>query len=82
MVVANPGHAFLRRITSLWDVGVAEAFLFQPTIDLSDKAAPLFNLPESDAKPPHRADAEEAGRGFGRRCRCCSRCRAGRTPTW
>lgn len=48
MVVASPNHAFLRRITSLWDVGVAEAFALDPRKDLSEAALKQMELPETD----------------------------------
>jgi hypothetical protein len=43
-MVSKKGNPLLRHITTLWEVGVTEAFRFDPKENLADAARPLFNL--------------------------------------
>jgi hypothetical protein len=48
LVVSKREHPLLRHLTTLWDVGVTEAFKFDLKENLQEKAREPFNLPETD----------------------------------
>lgn len=50
LLVSKKDHPLLRWITTLYDVGIAEAFLFHPEKSLDPKLKPAFDLPEGDPK--------------------------------
>jgi hypothetical protein len=50
LLVSKKDHPLLRWITTLYDVGIAEAFLFDPQKSLDPKLKPDFDLPEGDPK--------------------------------
>ncbi|MCI0680761.1 MAG: VWA domain-containing protein [Gemmataceae bacterium] len=50
LLVSKKDHPLLRWITTLYDVGIAEAFLFHPEKSLDPKLKPDFDLPEGDPK--------------------------------
>ena len=53
LMVSKKGNPLLRHITTLWDVGVTDAYRFDPKANLADAARPLFNL--DGAEPGKRA---------------------------
>jgi hypothetical protein len=50
MVVAKKEHPLLRHLTTLWDVGVADAFKFDMKADLDDKGKTRLQLPDGDPR--------------------------------
>jgi hypothetical protein len=48
LLVSKKDHPLLRWITTLYDVGLSEAFLFHPEKSLDPKLMPLFDRPEGD----------------------------------
>jgi hypothetical protein len=50
LLVTKKDHPLLRYITTLYDVGMSEAFLFQPAKDLDPKVKAKVELPEDDGE--------------------------------
>ena len=50
LVIAKKDHPLLRHISSLWDVGVTDAFRFDAGNDLDDKVKADFDRPDADAQ--------------------------------
>lgn len=50
LAVSGKGHPILRHITTLWDVGVSEAFAFDRDKDLDEKVRAEFFPPEGQAR--------------------------------
>jgi hypothetical protein len=48
--VSKSAHPLLRYLSTLYDIGVNEAFTLDLAKDLDDKVRPLFNLPEGDPR--------------------------------
>jgi hypothetical protein len=52
VVVSNKGHPLLRHLTTLWDVGISEAFRFQLKDNLSDSGKETYSQSNSTAQLP------------------------------
>lgn len=66
LAVSKKDHSILRYLTTLWDVGVNEAFVFDLKKNLDEKAKPRFELPEGNAERrtlPSMTKLLEAGGG-------------------
>lgn len=50
LLVSKKDHPFLRHITTLYDVAMSEAFVFQPEKHLDPKVAESLALPEDDPR--------------------------------
>ncbi len=64
LVVAKKDHPLLRRLTTLWDVGVADSFKFDAKKDLTDLGKARLSLPAGDPRawaPPPLTRLIEAG---------------------
>ncbi len=48
--VSKSGHPLLRFLSTLYDIGVTEAFTLDLAKDVAEKARPFFDLPEGDPK--------------------------------
>src|SRR5262245_43202419 len=65
LLVGKKEHPLLRWITTLYDVGISEAFMFHPEKSLDPKLKAAFELPEGDkdrrSLPPYTKVLEAGG---------------------
>ena len=80
LVVSRKDHPLLRHVTTLWDVGISEAFKFHPKDNLSAAGKATYFKDDATAKKPLPTVTrllEASGISLS-----CLPCRAARSPTW